>query len=277
MVDVIVGTEQLVANFVVRQFSIERIISRLTTPYETSPASNNFKLLTIDAEELDEFHTVLDEIVKAHHLSFAADISLEKLGDLLDINRRTGEVDESYRDRLRSAVSGIIGGGTQEQLREIVKEIMTGLTDADITIDDGYLTSTHGVGDPSHFAHFRVFLNTLGQTFTEGAFRSVFDELTRAKAAGVTMDSLGPRFLETQIVTEKFDIRLELVRFEDQLQTETFTYDLTIEAFAESQSELTEQELDLPLIQHLVDESFTDSLNLVFDPFTRMHANFTVV
>ncbi len=273
MVDVIGGTEHISANFEVRHFSIERLLSRLTTPYDSSAASNIAKLLTPDAEEFDKFHNMLDDVIESHWVLSADDISLDQIGALLETPRRTGENDEDYRNRLRSTVSSLIGGGTKAQLRATIKEIIPGLTDADITIEDEYLTGTHGVGDPSHFAHFRVLINAHGFPFDAGA---LFDELTKAKAAGVTMDTAGPVFRETQIVTDFFISGAGVLRKETQVQNDAFRFDFSPAAYPESQGQLDPESLG-PVDQHFVNLTDTESLNLVYShPEAQVSANFTI-
>lgn len=276
----IVGTRKLSANFEVRHYSIERLIARLTTPYEKSPASNIYNLLSIDADQFDEFRNTLDDIIKAHWVLYANDIALDYIGDLLDVKRRTGEDDDTYRGRLKTVVQSFVGGGTLEQLRKTIKEIIPGITDADITIEDGYLTPSHGVGDPSHYAHFRILIfNVGGKSFDAG---TLFSELDKARAAGVTMDFAGPAYRETQQQTDSFQYGAGVLRLETQLQDDTFTYDMTKDAFSETQQILDPESLG-PVDQFWISTpadgigSYTDSLNLVYvPPEAQLSANFFI-
>ena len=166
--------------------TIDDLVKRLNTPYNNDLTSNNYKLLTIPAEQKDEIRLVGADVEESGNVEQSTGISLDRLGDLISCDRNVGESDSDYRNRIKDWLHSLIGGGTIAQLEHTVRMAIPGITDSDFEIIDGYGTSAHATG--GHFAHVKVRIG-IGFDWT---INNLWDMLDRARAACITIDELGP-------------------------------------------------------------------------------------
>ncbi|MCK5217566.1 MAG: hypothetical protein KAJ93_07240 [Methanosarcinales archaeon] len=116
--------------------AIDDIISRLTSPYNHDPTSNNYKLLSIFADEYDEIETTISDIKSAHFVDSATGTSLDNLGILLQTFRETAETDAHYRIRLKTMWARYIGSGTIQDVLDIVAAMLAVETNRIEVIED---------------------------------------------------------------------------------------------------------------------------------------------
>lgn len=66
----------------------------------------------------------LVEINAAHHIDTAIDEELDKIGEIVDVQRETGETDPRYRARIKAAFRAAITGTTHEDVLEFVSTLL---------------------------------------------------------------------------------------------------------------------------------------------------------
>lgn len=96
---------------------------------DTHPSSHLYKLLKSIANSFDEQDKDLENIYDQHIISQAGGDSLERLGQLGGVNRKTGESDDKYRQRIKSNLATGRTDTTFETTVEIVATIMEGNLD----------------------------------------------------------------------------------------------------------------------------------------------------
>jgi hypothetical protein len=64
-------------------------------------STNAYKLMSALVSVLDEEDKNINQIKRAHHIDTAVDEELEQFGDLVQLDRKSGESDEKYRARLK--------------------------------------------------------------------------------------------------------------------------------------------------------------------------------
>ena len=231
--------------------TIDELMKRLTTPYLNDIMCNNYKLLSIAAEQLDDIRCVSLQVKRSLDINQADNVSLDSMGELIACYRHTGESDESYRGRLQDYIHSLIGGGTVGQLEHTVKMAIPGITDDDFEIIDGYGTTGHGVG--GHYAHIKVRID-IGFDWVIG---NLWEMLDRARAACITIDELGPLVTETITLTESAVFAQGLTIYEMITLSEDIVYDVG-KGIAETIT-LSEPRAGSPC--HFCDITETDSLN----------------
>lgn len=78
------------------------------------------------ARVLDGTEADLIEVLRSHWVDTAHVTDLDRLGLMLSTRRKAGERDQEYRGRLKTAIIGYSGGGTQNSIR-IMMRIALGL------------------------------------------------------------------------------------------------------------------------------------------------------
>mgnify|MGYP006269109901 CR=1 FL=1 len=68
---------------------------------DISNGTNTYKLMRALTSVMDEEDKNLNEVKRAHHIDTAVDEELEQFGDLVQLDRKSGENDEKYRARLK--------------------------------------------------------------------------------------------------------------------------------------------------------------------------------
>lgn len=123
--------------------SRSRMLARFPDLYDKEEGSNIYNDVTIEAEQLCEVSREVEDVGFAHWIETARQFALDALGGLLTTPRRSGENDSQYRERIKSKIPTITGGGTIAHLQQIVSPIL-GCLPANVQIDDGNLEAWHG-------------------------------------------------------------------------------------------------------------------------------------
>jgi hypothetical protein len=90
----------------------------------------------IDAQgsSLDGSETDLVSILRSHWVDTSRNGDLDKLGALYQINRKGGEKDQDYRNRLKMAILSYMGGGTRKSIQMMLRIILRLPPDVEIPI-----------------------------------------------------------------------------------------------------------------------------------------------
>lgn len=91
--------------------------------------SNTYKLVKALLSEADRIDGELEEIYDQTHINTATGKNLEKIGDLVDVNRQTGEGDGKYRARIKGNFRASTTGTTYNDFSEFVATVLN--TDID--------------------------------------------------------------------------------------------------------------------------------------------------
>lgn len=100
------------------------------------PTTNTYRLMRALLTEGNRMDQTLEEIYDQHHINFATGDDLDKIGDLVNIDRNTGESDARYRARIKGKFRAATIDTTFDQFAEFVASVLN--TEID-NID--YLTS----------------------------------------------------------------------------------------------------------------------------------------
>lgn len=126
---------------------MQDVINRLSTAYNKAETSNNYKLLRIFAEELDEIEQTLGDVKNSHFVDTATGISLDRIGSLVN-EMRGGDDDEAYRARIKTKYSQMIADGTKAAIKFALSETL-GLDPSKIEFIEEF---------PANPAHFKLQL-----------------------------------------------------------------------------------------------------------------------
>ena len=94
----------------------------------------NYKFGTILVQEEKRIDGVVSEVKEAHQVDNVSGINLDRLAKIFGLSRED-RTDDELRAFLRSAVSGLIGGGTAPNLRAAVA-LITAIPEVNIEIAD---------------------------------------------------------------------------------------------------------------------------------------------
>jgi len=108
--------------------AVDELISKLSTAFNKSPDSNNYKLLEVIDSEFQNIEQVIEDIKNAHFVDNATGKSLEYLAQLLNTSRLSGETDEHFRARLKTQFRRYANSTTIKELKEIVSAVLGTLT-----------------------------------------------------------------------------------------------------------------------------------------------------
>lgn len=186
----------------------ERMIARLSEAYDKENTSNNYKLLTIPAEQQDDVLTTLQDILRSHWVGYATGIQLDRIGTILGVPREsywTGsawvwETDTQYRDRLQESITNLSAGGTIDSIRKHLFFILQLLgwvgTLNDITVVD--LEDPPGSG---YWAHIIIGVGGDHTGMYENIFTTPYsgrfwDEANKVKAAAIKIETIGGAIVE---------------------------------------------------------------------------------
>lgn len=106
--------------------NVEEIIENWDHPIQPEEEDNLYKLLTVLASENDRLDIELDSLYDNRFLSTATGKELEKIGDLVGINRKTDEGDEKLRKRIRGAFAANASDTTYESFANTTISILEG-------------------------------------------------------------------------------------------------------------------------------------------------------
>lgn len=94
-----------------------------------APGTNTYKLMRALLTEADRVDDDLEDIYDAHHIDTAAGDNLEKIGDLVNVDRQTGEGDDRYRARIKATFRASTIETTFDQFAEFTASVLS--TDLD--------------------------------------------------------------------------------------------------------------------------------------------------
>lgn len=120
--------------------SLTKMLRNLPDLYDKESGSNISKLLGVDAEQIDEFANVVEDVKDAHHIDIATGVSLDYLGSLVACVRYSGETDSSFRSRIKGQIANYIGGGTIESIKYFTSGYV-GVSFDDVEVLDGSLVT----------------------------------------------------------------------------------------------------------------------------------------
>lgn len=111
----------------------ERNIAEADAEWESgiafTPQSNTYKLLRALLSEADRIDGDLEDVYDSSHIDTASGDNLDKLGDLVNTSRQTGETDAAYRARVKAEFRAATIGTSFEEFIEFVAAVLA--TDPD--------------------------------------------------------------------------------------------------------------------------------------------------
>jgi len=94
----------------------------LTLPFTLGGQGTNLnKWAEVLGLELDEAFSVLFDVLDSNKIDTANGINLEKIGKLFNLEKLDIETDELFRNRILNFLDTYKGGGTKEQLEQVVR------------------------------------------------------------------------------------------------------------------------------------------------------------
>ena len=103
-----------------------------------NPNTNTYKLMRAALSEADRIDTDLENIFDQHHINTATGDDLNKIGDLINLDRKSGESDSKYRARIKSKFRAATIGSTFDQFTQYVASVLnTDLDNVDILTNYG--------------------------------------------------------------------------------------------------------------------------------------------
>jgi hypothetical protein len=104
--------------------NVEDIVEKWDHPIQPTEADNLYKLLEVVASENRRLDIELDELYDNRFLGSATGVELEKIGDLVGINRKTGESDAKLRKRIRAGFAAHASDTTYESFTSAALSIL---------------------------------------------------------------------------------------------------------------------------------------------------------
>jgi|Deesub1362B_J571_1020462.scaffolds.fasta_scaffold00525_8 hypothetical protein len=159
---------------------IDRLVKRLSSAYRREQGSNNYKLLSIPAQELDQIEAELQNILNAHHVDYATGKNLDNLGKLFNCKRLTGESDAHYRARLKTQMQRYTSSATINNVKQVVATIL-GKPTSRVKVTEDF--------SGGKYAHFDVWvwlqdLNDAGITVQD-----LKDLISEIKGVGISVET----------------------------------------------------------------------------------------
>lgn len=108
------------------------MIRRLPSAYRTDTDSNNYKLIQIQAADLDKLSEIIGAVENAHCGESAIGKSLDYLGNLFEI-KRDGLSDDDYRSLLLTSSIYRQANGTIDDIKKVVSQV-TGISVSDVEL-----------------------------------------------------------------------------------------------------------------------------------------------
>jgi hypothetical protein len=167
----------------------ERLEESLKTPY---PADGKVwgALIAALASEFDDFEATLKDVDVAKFVDTATGQRLDRLGDIFDVDRETGESDDKYRIRIQVALRELLSSGTVQEIKSAIA-VLLDVDESEVVINEPYDVESAridiGVFERElenrgiSIAEFDNFVNGLAaggvgiQTFALGTFMYVFE------------------------------------------------------------------------------------------------------
>jgi len=162
---------------------VEKLLNRLTTPYDKSIDSMNATFLKMDGRQIAELEISIKNKIIQSYVDTAEDVNLDRIGALFGLERLPGEDDDEFRARIKSAVPSLVGGGTLAEIKRAT-------------------TIVTGSADPRVIENFPAHIAVLARNHPDEFSISTLHSMTdTARAAGVKLDYVGTEFDETHTVT----------------------------------------------------------------------------
>lgn len=114
----------------------ERLEESLKTPY---PGGGKVwgALIAALASEFDDFEATLKDVDIAKFVDTATGQRLDRLGEVFDVDRETGESDDRYRIRIQVALRELLSSGTVQEIRSTIA-VLLDVDGSEIVIDEPY-------------------------------------------------------------------------------------------------------------------------------------------
>lgn len=179
--------------------------SEWDSPIEFSENSNTHRLIEALLTEADRVDTNLENIYEQQHVDSATGKELDQFGELVNVERKTGEGDDKYRARIKAAFRASTMGATFDQFVEFCANILnTDITNLNFRTNYGARPATVNVGaDPSVYDSVNLtdaeVRDLLGEgvpaghevrVLEGGTFRLIADGQTNDPDKGLTSDSI---------------------------------------------------------------------------------------
>ncbi|MCW3134452.1 MAG: hypothetical protein N2V78_09020 [Methanophagales archaeon] len=162
---------------------VEKLLNRLTTPYDKSIDSMNATFLKMDGRQIAELEININNKIIQSYVDTAEDVNLDRIGALFGLERLPGEEDDEFRVRIKSAVPSLVGGGTLAEIKRAT-------------------TIVTGSADPRVIENFPAHIAVLARKHPdEFSISTLHSMINTARAAGVKLDYVGTEFDETHTVT----------------------------------------------------------------------------
>lgn len=111
-----------------------------------SPQNNTYKLMRALFTEADRIDNDLEYIYDQHHINTASGDDLEKIGDVVNVRRETGESDSRFRARVKGTFRAATIGTTFDEFAEFVASVLrTDLDSVDVLTNYGSRPATVNV------------------------------------------------------------------------------------------------------------------------------------
>jgi len=88
------------------------------------PGTNTYRLMKSLLTEADRVDEDLEDIYNQHHVNTATGDDLDKIGDLVNIDRNTGESDGRYRARIKGKFRAATIGTTFDEFAEFTASVL---------------------------------------------------------------------------------------------------------------------------------------------------------
>jgi len=154
--------------------AIDRLVRRLSSAYRREQGSNNYKLLSIPAQELDQLEQEMQNVLSAHHVDTATGKSLDRIGELVMVRRNPGESDTDYRNRIKSEWPARASDSTKQAIIYALTTIL-GVSETKLNIVEDFANS------PAHFK-----LEVASDVSDKES--KIIEIVNRTKAAGVSWE-----------------------------------------------------------------------------------------
>lgn len=96
-----------------------RLTETFTSPYPADDQSTEWNaLIAALAAQFKDLESVRDEVLASKFVTDATGKQLEKLASIFQVERETGESDDTYRLRIQAALRSQLSSGTVEDVKE---------------------------------------------------------------------------------------------------------------------------------------------------------------
>jgi hypothetical protein len=172
--------------------NIERAEAEWDSGIAFTPASNTYKLVDALLESADQFDADLEDAYDAHHIDSVVGDELNRLAQLVDVDRITGETDDKFRARIKAAFRTGNIGTTYDQFVEFTASVLNASVD-DLTFNTSPAVVTV-TGDSNVYNNINItaseLIDVLGGAVPAGHEVNVVEEGTfELKADGQTDDA----------------------------------------------------------------------------------------